>query len=194
MPVSYSKPLVRFGVFELDLEAKQLHRNGVRIRLPRQPLELLSVLLERPGEVVTREELRRRLWAPEVFVDFEHGLNKSVQKLREALGDSADLPRYIETIQRTGYRFIAPVDRGPNHSTEPRSTELEEVEAARARPEPPTPVEKATVAVQPASRAGRQRLLWWLAAGVGAVLLAIAVFWLVRKRLPLASALMTGAA
>ncbi|WP_188758164.1 winged helix-turn-helix domain-containing protein [Edaphobacter acidisoli] len=81
----------------------------MRIRLAGQPFDLLAILLERPGEVVTREELRERLWGPEVFVDFEHGLNKAMQKLREALGDSAESPRYIETIQRTGYRFIAPV-------------------------------------------------------------------------------------
>jgi TolB-like protein/DNA-binding winged helix-turn-helix (wHTH) protein len=109
MAVSASESLLRFGVFEVDLKAAQLRKNGIRIRLQQQPFQLLCLLLDRPGEVVTREELRQRLWSPDVFVDFEHGLNKSVQKLRDALGDSADAPLYIETIPRVGYRFIAPV-------------------------------------------------------------------------------------
>jgi DNA-binding winged helix-turn-helix (wHTH) protein/Tol biopolymer transport system component len=104
--------MIRFGLFELDLRAAQLTRNGTRIRLPLQPLQLLSVLIESPGEIVTRQQLRQRLWPSDVFIDFDHGLNKSIQKLRDALGDSADSPRYIETIQRVGYRFIAPVRNG----------------------------------------------------------------------------------
>jgi DNA-binding winged helix-turn-helix (wHTH) protein/tetratricopeptide (TPR) repeat protein len=103
------KDVVRFGPFELDLDARQLHRNGIRIRLSQQSFQLLATLLERPGEVFTREELRRRMWPSDVFIDFDHGLNRSIQKLREALGDSADNCRYIETQQRVGYRFIAPV-------------------------------------------------------------------------------------
>ncbi len=96
--VSPAENVIRFGLFELDLKAGQLSRNGTKLRLPQQPLQLLGVLLERPGEVLTREELRQRLWSSDVFVDFDHGLNKSVQKLRDALGDSAASPRYIETI------------------------------------------------------------------------------------------------
>jgi TolB-like protein/DNA-binding winged helix-turn-helix (wHTH) protein len=111
--------MVRFGLFELDLKAGQLSKNGAKIRLSQQPFQLLSVLLERPGEVLTREELRQRLWSSDVFVDFDHGLNKSIQKIRDALGDSADSPRYIETVPRVGYRFIAPVSGGV------RSPELE---------------------------------------------------------------------
>src|SRR5277367_6220269 len=109
MPVSPAQDTVRFGLFELDLRAAQLTRNGTRIRLAQQPLQLLSVLIESPGEIVTREQLRQRLWPSDVFIDFDHGLNKSIQKLRDALGDSAESPRYIETIPRVGYRFIAPV-------------------------------------------------------------------------------------
>jgi TolB-like protein/DNA-binding winged helix-turn-helix (wHTH) protein len=109
---SATKDKVRFGLFELDLKAGQLTKNGTRLRLPQQPLQLLSILLQRPGEILTREELRQRLWAADVFVDFDHGLNKSIQRLRDALGDSADSPRYIETIPRVGYRFIAPVQDG----------------------------------------------------------------------------------
>jgi len=108
-----SNPL-RFGPFELDLHSGELHKNGMKIRLADQPLQILTLLLERPGQVVTREELRQRLWSSETFVDFEHGLNAAVKRLREALGDSADTPRFIETLPRHGYRFIftAPVD-GP---------------------------------------------------------------------------------
>ncbi|HEX4029778.1 MAG TPA: winged helix-turn-helix domain-containing protein [Terracidiphilus sp.] len=110
MAISPTENMVRFGLFELDLRTRQLTRNGVRIRLPQQPLQILSILLESPGEIVMRDELRRRLWPSDVFVDFDHGLNKSIQKLRDALGDSAGSPRYIETIPRIGYRFIAPVN------------------------------------------------------------------------------------
>ena len=95
--VSPAEDVIRFGVFELDLKGGQLTRYGTKLRLPQQPLQLLAVLLERPGETITRDELRRRLWSSDVFVDFDHGLNKSIQKLRDALGDSAASPRYIET-------------------------------------------------------------------------------------------------
>lgn len=98
----------RFGAFELDPRSGELRRDGQRLPLQDQPFRLLSILLERPGDVVTREELRERLW-PSEFVDFEHGLNTAVRKLRAALGDSADEPRFIETLARRGYRFIAPV-------------------------------------------------------------------------------------
>src|ERR1700678_1389732 len=110
--VSPAEDVIRFGLFELDLKAGQLSRNGTKLRLPQQPLQLLAVLLERPGEILTRDELRQRLWSSDVFVDFDHGLNKSIQKLRDALGDSATPPRYIETIPRVGYRLIAPVRNG----------------------------------------------------------------------------------
>jgi TolB-like protein/DNA-binding winged helix-turn-helix (wHTH) protein/Tfp pilus assembly protein PilF len=105
---------VRFGVFELDTKAGQLSKNGIRVRLSQQPLQVLSMLVERPGEVVYRKDLHNILWSSDVFVDFDHGLNKSIQKLRDALGDSPESPRYIETIPRTGYRFIAPVTETKN--------------------------------------------------------------------------------
>src|SRR5437016_10619039 len=101
---------IRFGEFTADLEAQDLFRNGSKVRLQGQPFEILAVLLERPGRVVTREELRRRLWPSDTFVDFEHGLNAAVNRLREALGDSSEEPRFIETVPRRGYRFIAQVD------------------------------------------------------------------------------------
>jgi TolB-like protein/DNA-binding winged helix-turn-helix (wHTH) protein len=101
--------LARFGVFELDSRAGELRKQGVRIRLQDQPLQVLQILLEQPGEIVSREELQRRVWPPDTFVDFDHGLHNAIKKLREALGDSAETPRYIETIPKRGYRFIAPI-------------------------------------------------------------------------------------
>jgi DNA-binding winged helix-turn-helix (wHTH) protein/TolB-like protein len=114
---------VRFGIFEIDLASGELWRNGAKIKVQEQPFQLLAVLLERPGEVVTREALRDRLWPADTFVDFDHSLNTSIKKLRQALGDSADNPRFIETLARRGYRFIAPV-RPPSApaSIEPAAT------------------------------------------------------------------------
>jgi TolB-like protein/DNA-binding winged helix-turn-helix (wHTH) protein/Tfp pilus assembly protein PilF len=101
---------VRFGVYEADLEAGELRKHGLRLKLPEQPFQILSMLLARPGEIVSRELLRERLWPSDTFVDFDHGLNNAVMRLREVLGDSSDHPRFIETLPRRGYRFIAPVD------------------------------------------------------------------------------------
>jgi DNA-binding winged helix-turn-helix (wHTH) protein len=101
---------VHFGVFEADLDAAELFKNGMKLRLTEQPFQLLAVLLERPGELVSREELRRRLWAEDTNVDFDRSLNTSASKLRDALGDSAETPRYVQTLPKRGYRFIAPVN------------------------------------------------------------------------------------
>jgi len=103
--------ILRFGVFQINLAARELSKHGVHVRLPGQPFHILAILLEKPGEVVTREEMRQRLWAADTFVDFEHCLNSAIKKLRAALGDSPDNSRYIETMPRLGYRFIAPVER-----------------------------------------------------------------------------------
>src|SRR5438309_8734201 len=100
----------RFGPFEVDLHTHELWKFGTRLKLVGQPFEILAVLLSKPGELVTREELRTRLWPADTFVDFNHGLNAAVNKLREALSDSADEPRYVETLPRRGYRFIAAVE------------------------------------------------------------------------------------
>src|ERR1700721_3283962 len=100
---------LRFGVFEGDLRAGELHKHGLRVRLQDQPFQALAMLLEHPGAVVTREELQKRLWPADTFVDFDHGLNKAVNKIRDALGDSAESPRFVETIARRGYRFLAEV-------------------------------------------------------------------------------------
>jgi TolB-like protein len=101
---------IRFGAFELDLRAGELRKQGFRVKLQEQPLQVLMILVGNRGQVVTREELRSRLWPADTFVDFDHGLNKAINKLREALGDSAEEPRFIETLARRGYRFVAPVN------------------------------------------------------------------------------------
>ena len=102
--------LIRFSVFEVDIRSGELRKRGVRIPLQQQPFRILSRLVERPGEVVTREELHRELWPADTHVDFEQGINGAVKRLREALGDSAETPRFIETLPKRGYRFIAPIN------------------------------------------------------------------------------------
>jgi DNA-binding winged helix-turn-helix (wHTH) protein len=101
----------RFGLFEVDLVSGELRKDGSRIRLQEQPFRVLAMLLDRPGEMVTREEMRSQLWPGDTFVDFDHGLNTAVNKLREALGDAAANPRFVQTVARRGYRFIAPVQQ-----------------------------------------------------------------------------------
>ena len=114
MPVvSNGNRLLQFGIFEVDLKAGELRRNGSKVRLQEQPFQVLTVLLEQPGEVVSREELRNRLWPADTFVDFDHSLNAAIRRLREALGDSADSPRFVETVARRGYRFLVPVNGKP---------------------------------------------------------------------------------
>jgi len=114
---------LRFGVFELDLRAGELRKHGLHIRLQEQPFQLLAMLLEHPGELVTREELQKRLWPADTFVDCDHGRNKAISKIREALGDSAESPRFVETVARRGYRFLA---------------EVKVADTARVSPEPAT--------------------------------------------------------
>jgi TolB-like protein/DNA-binding winged helix-turn-helix (wHTH) protein/Flp pilus assembly protein TadD len=113
--------IVHFGVFQLDLKAGELHKAGLRVKLQDQPFRVLAVLVERAGQVVTREELRQRVWPSNVYVDFDQGLNNAIKKVREALGDSADSPRLIETVARHGYRFLADVSAAPGAAAEPRS-------------------------------------------------------------------------
>ncbi len=108
------KNRVKFGVFEVDFCTQELWKNGVKLKLAGQPFEILATLLERPGELVTREHLRTKIWSADTFVDFNHGLNAAVNKLRECLNDSAEDPRYIETLPRRGYRFIAKTEKVAN--------------------------------------------------------------------------------
>src|SRR5450631_498282 len=102
--------VVRFGTYEVDLRSGELRKSGLKVRLTGQPFQILGILLERPGELVTREELQKRLWPGDTFVDFDKGLNAAVNRVREALGDSAENPRFVETLPRRGYRFIGQVE------------------------------------------------------------------------------------
>ncbi len=113
MPGESTGRVFRFGVFEANEAAGELRKQGTRIKLHSQPFQVLIMLLETPSAVVTREEVRRRLWGEDTFVDFDHSVNAAINKLREALGDSAAQPRYVETVSGKGYRFIAPVTEGP---------------------------------------------------------------------------------
>jgi DNA-binding winged helix-turn-helix (wHTH) protein len=110
--------MLRFGTFELDEEAGQLRRDGVPVRLPPQPFRLLALLASRPGELVSRDEIRQQLWGQDTYVDFDQGVNFCIKQVRSVLKDDADRPLYVETVPRRGYRFIAPVDR-PNPTPPP---------------------------------------------------------------------------
>jgi cholera toxin transcriptional activator len=136
MPLaSPSARVVRFGVFEVDRASGELRKSGIRIRLQEQPFHVLVLLLERPHDVVTREELREKLWPADTFVDFDHSLNTAINKVREALGDSASSPRYIETLARRGYRFLAavePVQAANSPASQPRSKSAPSEEDAAA--------------------------------------------------------------
>src|SRR5262249_48193439 len=146
----------RFGAYELDVRAGELRKNGLKIKLQKQPLQILNALLERPGEVITREELRNQLWPADTFVDFDHGLNSAVKRLRDVLGDAGDNPRFIETLPRYGYRFIGPVDRADS-GTNSASNSRVHVERLRA-----------------------QKILITLGA-ISLVLLCIGIWWISRN-------------
>lgn len=111
MPENQTAARYRFGVYEADAETGELRRQGLRVKLHAQPFAVLLMLLARPGEVLSREEICRELWPEGTFVDYEHGVNSAINRLREALGDKASQPRYVETLARRGYRFLAPVER-----------------------------------------------------------------------------------
>jgi len=108
----YTNNVVRFGVFEIDLRAGEVRREGSKVKLQDQPFQVLVMLLEKPGQVVTREELRDRIWPAGIFVDFDKSLSKAINKIREALGDSPENSRFIETLPRRGYRFLVLVESG----------------------------------------------------------------------------------
>ncbi len=136
MVLDPSKTIFSFGVFEADTASGELRKSGVRMRLQEQPFQVLVMLLERPGEVVTREALRQKLWPADTFVDFDHSLNTIINKLREVLGDSAASPRFIETIAKRGYRFLLPVESTSNHRRPGNSSQAAE---PASPPAPPTP-------------------------------------------------------
>ncbi len=171
MRETVSRPrTIRFGVFEVDLQLSELRKRGVKIKLQEQQCQILGILLEQPGEVVTRERLRRRLWADDTFVDFDHSLNTAMMRLREALGDSSDNPRFIETLPRKGYRFIAPVTEVPEPDLEDRLPEAPE--RAKA-PEPRASSEVVPAALPETAALQPTRLGWRSAAITGFVLLAL---------------------
>jgi DNA-binding winged helix-turn-helix (wHTH) protein/tetratricopeptide (TPR) repeat protein len=128
--------IIRFDVFEVDLRAGQLRKHGFRVRLQEQPFAVLVLMLEHPGEAVTREEFRHKLWPSDTFVDFDHGLNNAINRLREALNDSADSPRFIETLPRRGYRFIAQVENGASPGSASLQANLTQVSTAKPTAEP----------------------------------------------------------
>jgi DNA-binding winged helix-turn-helix (wHTH) protein/Tol biopolymer transport system component len=146
----------RFGVFELDLRAGELRRSGMKVKLQEQPFQVLAQLLEKPGEVITREDLRNRLWPADTFVDFDHSLNAAIKRLRDALGDSAENPRFVETVARRGYRFLAPVGTTVTNG---------DGAAQASGNESPS----SEVATQPKAHLH----LWWIAAGAGAIVLVL---------------------
>ena len=153
MPEAIRGPAIhRFGAFELNLQSGELRKNGIRLRLTGQPFQVLAVLVERAGEVVTREELHSKLWPADTFVDFDHGVNNAVARIREVLNDSSDTPRYIETIPRRGYRFIAPLPGTPSASTPPGKFELETVRPMESAEEP---VAQPLVADAPKTKSAR---------------------------------------
>jgi cholera toxin transcriptional activator len=133
-----NRRVARFGLFELDLSAGELRRSGVKLRLQGQPFQVLALLLERAGDVVTREELQQKLWPSDTFVDFDHSLNTAINKVREALGDSASSPRYVETLARRGYRFIAPVQADASSGAGSGSEGVARIEAQGLAPTPGT--------------------------------------------------------
>src|SRR5258706_7305145 len=122
---------VRFGVYEFDLRSGELRKHGIRIKLQEQPCQILAILLEHRGEMVAREELQRRLWPSDTFVDFDHSLNTAVMRLREALNDSSGNPRFIETLPRRGYRFVAPVEEKSASVNEPTAAQAGEAGASQ---------------------------------------------------------------
>jgi DNA-binding winged helix-turn-helix (wHTH) protein len=163
MPVG-EKQTFRFGPFELDTQCGQLRKDGVGLKLQGQPIQVLEILLENPGQLVTREEIRQRLWTSDTFVDFDHSLNTAVKKLRQTLGDEADTPRYIETLPKRGYRFIGEVER-----EEPKEETLDP---------PPVAVIAAERIELPRRAKGKPRPRWIWVAAIGFVaLLAAAAYW-----------------
>jgi len=149
--------LLCFGDFELDLRAGELRKRGVKLRLQGQPLQVLAALLERPGDVVTREEIRTQIWKADTFVDFDHSLHNAVARLREVLGDSAENPRYIETLPRRGYRFIAPVQTSDVRLPGPASQNQPSSEAVIA---PAPPKSRAAIALAALSVVAVSLVLW----------------------------------
>src|SRR5580658_343630 len=172
---------IRFGVFEVDLRAGELHKHGLRIRLQEQPFQVLAILLERAGQVVTREELQKKLWPADTFVDFDHGLNKAVNKIRDALGDSAESPRFVETVARRGYRFLAEVKGADDIAV--RSSEFAPAQLAASHPPAPQTGDRAEF-VDAAAMPQRRLppLAWKIWAFVLLAVIAAFAAWKIHSR------------
>ena len=175
-PTVTSTKILRFGVFEVDPRVCELRKHGLRIKLPEQPFQILILLLEKPGEIITRDELRNRLWAGDTFVDFDHSVNNAVMRLREVLGDSSDSPRFVETIPRRGYRFIAPVEESVFSSKVAADADAVSP-ASVAEPVQPLAGESFNAGIPQTQKKSvqpsRRRIIWPLAAGVFAGVLAL---------------------
>ena len=167
-----SATILRFGTFQVDLRAGELHKQGKRVKLQEQPFQVLAVLVQRSGDVVTREELRSQIWSADTFVDFDNSLNAAINKLREALGDSADNPRFIETLPRRGYRLIVPVAVGLPSSGQsvemvPSNRLTATVSTTHSEPTPPA-----------------RFLLRWIAIGAAGTLIVAVLAYLLTRPLP----------
>jgi DNA-binding winged helix-turn-helix (wHTH) protein len=166
MSVPPGERVIRFGKFEVDLHARELRKLGLRIKLADQPFQILAVLLERPGHVVTREELQAKLWPAETFVDFDRGLNKAMNRLRDALGDAAEAPRFIETLPKRGYRFIGELDAAvPSVGSACEEDPIGSKGNDRTQLEAPPPKRVATW----------KKPVWKMIIGLGLVVLLVAV-------------------
>src|SRR3954452_22053101 len=130
-PAGSASPF-HFGVFELDLRAGELRKRGIRIKIQEQPLQILGLLIDCPGEVITREQIQKKLWDGDPFVDFDNAINSAIRQMRDALGDTSENPRFVETVARRGYRFIAPVTQHHNSASRVPENQL-------AHPEPSPP-------------------------------------------------------
>jgi DNA-binding winged helix-turn-helix (wHTH) protein len=158
MATTPGSPITRFGPFELDMQTGELSRAGLRIGLPQQSFLIFALLLERPGEVISREELQQKLWPGNTYVDFEHGVNNCIKRLREALGDSAERPRYIETLPRRGYRFIGDISRlnGTSGHRSASSDSSSSNESIRAALSDPSVLEGQVFVLAPADNSGAE--------------------------------------
>ena len=145
-------PRYRFGTFEADAATGELRRQGLRVKLNTQPFQVLLMLLARPGELLTREEISRELWPDGTFVDYEHGVNSAVNRIREALGDTAASPRFVETLARRGYRFVAPVERIPPEPIPARIASGEVPSPAAPESETAASTQQSSAATEPESK------------------------------------------
>ncbi len=176
MPVG-QKQICRFGPFEFDPECGQIRKDGVGLKIQGQPLQILDILLDKPGQLVTREELRQRLWTSDTFVDFDHSLNSAIKKLRQALGDEADTPTYIETLPRRGYRFVGKLSNPPHRSDRPVTAPQDDI----VRNAVAILADAALKANNDLKR--RRRFAAWIFAILAALLLfTIALRWLTKAR------------